>query len=421
MVSIYLIFFFFGIISYILFKIIFKTKAQKVKYIKIKPIIENKKFTESSDSILREQLDRNYLFFGDEGMKLIKSSTVAIFDCQTLGSIISVVLARSGIKKLILIDNKILSIENYKYHPFAVLEDINKNNLDLFDNYLRQLNPNIELILIKEKINYDNLSKYFNKESMPNYIVDCIDQDNIISKCKLIKFATDNLNQNCKFISTFPPLKFQNDPTQIKHSKFTLVDNASISSLILENYKKLYNIGTPDFTLVYSNQRQNFIEKDSSLNKNIENLFCYGVISDSVSSIILCDLAKFEVNQEHIKKENEEEIKIASKTLSEAIEDYKKEEIEKRKVDAKYLNALTYNDFKLICLGFKNGSCIKQKPTGKMRFVRWRMFKEPSKNNIVLMGKSEINLHLKIHNEKELIEFYTKSVVDRIDGILNSI
>lgn len=37
------------------------------------------------------------------------------------------------------------------------------------------------------------------------------------------------------------------------------------------------------------------------------------------------------------------------------------------------------------------------------------------------MGKSEINLHLKIHNEKELIEFYTKSVVDRIDGILNSI
>ena len=113
-------------------------------FIKIKPIIENKKFTESSDSILREQLDRNYLFFGDEGMKLIKSSTVAIFDCQTLGSIISVVLARSGIKKLILIDNKILSIENYKYHPFAVLEDINKNNLDLLDNYLRQLNPNIE-------------------------------------------------------------------------------------------------------------------------------------------------------------------------------------------------------------------------------------------------------------------------------------
>ena len=55
-----------------------------------------------------------------------------------------------------------------------------------------------------------------------------------------------------------------------------------------------------------------------------------------------------------------------------------------------------------------------------MRFIRWRLFKEPARNNIVLMGKSEINQHLQIHNEEDLIKFYTKPVVDRIDKKLNS-
>ena len=112
-------------------------KKKKIKYVKIKPIIENKKFTKASESILREQLDRNYLFFGEEGMNLIKNSTVAIFNCENIGSNIAVTLARSGIKKLILIDNNILTVENYKYHPFAICEDLNKKNLDILDDYIR--------------------------------------------------------------------------------------------------------------------------------------------------------------------------------------------------------------------------------------------------------------------------------------------
>ena len=87
--------------------------------------------------------------------------------------------------------------------------------------------------------------------------------------------------------------------------------------------------------------------------------------------------------------------------------------------EEKILSNLTYDDFKLICKAFKNASCLKQKPTPKMRFFRWRLFKEPARDNIVIMGKSEINKHINIHNEDELINFYGKSVVDRIDGKLN--
>ena len=410
MISINIIFFLTGIISYILFKKYFNKK--KNKYIKISPIIENKKFSNVSDNILREQLDRNYLFFGDEGMNLIKNSSVVVFNCETIGSNISVTLARSGVKQLILIDNNKLTVGNYKYHPFAVCEDINKDNLDILSNYIKQINPNIDLILIKEQIDFDNLDTYFHEKKI-NYIVDSIKKENIIEKCKLIKYATSN---NINIISAYNPSSYQNDPTQIRFSKISLAENSEITELFLKNYKKLYNSNIPDFNIVYSKQ-----EKNEKVKKS-ENLFCYGVISDTATSIILCDLAKFKRDESKEKEEKrKEEIKLASKTLSEAIEDYKKDEIEKKKTEPKYLSVLSYDDFRSICIGFKNGSCLKQKPTSKMRFVRWRLYKEPARNNIVIMGKSEINLHLKIRNEEELIKYYTKPVVDRIDNILNSI
>lgn len=411
MLSLNLIFFFLGLISFILYKKYFNNKT---KYVRIKNLIENKKFTKTSESILREQLDRNYLFFGEEGMDLIKKSSVAIINCENIGSSIAVTLARSGIKKLILIDNNKLSINNYKNHPFAICEDINKYNLDILNDYLKQINPNIELILIKEDINYDNLFNYFNKENIPDYIVDCMNEQNIIQKCKILKYSTDN---NILFISTFSPALYQNDPTQIKNSTFSLVENYQITNLYLKNYTKLYNTHVPGFNIVYSNQPK----KNEYLN-NSENLFCYGVISDSACSKILCDLSKFKFNdyQDH-KKLEIGEIKISGKLLSEAIEDYKKYEIEKLKIEENCLSKLTIDDFKLICKAFKNGSCLKQKPTPKMRFFRWRLFKEPARNNIVIMGKSEINKHLNIHNEEELINFYGKPVIERIDGKLNFI
>ena len=59
---------------------------------------------------------------------------------------------------------------------------------------------------------------------------------------------------------------------------------------------------------------------------------------------------------------------------------------------------------------------MKQVP--KMRFIRWRNYKNPSKDNIVMMGKEEINNNINIKNEEELINYYGKDTVNRIDLIL---
>ena len=210
MVSINLFFFIFGVISYYIYKKLIKRRK---KYINILTIIENKHFEKSSELILKEQLNRNYLFFGEQGMTLIRNSCILIINCETIGSHVAVMLARSGIKKLILIDNNKLTIEKYKYHPFACLDDLNRDNLFLLNDYIKKINPNTELILIKEKINFEknNLGKI-------DYILDCTNIDNISQKCKIIHAS--NLFK-IKLISIFPQFKHMDNPTLIRHSKFS--------------------------------------------------------------------------------------------------------------------------------------------------------------------------------------------------------
>ena len=423
MVSINIFFFILGVISYFIYK---RLKKGKTKYISINHSIENKHFEKSSETILREQLNRNYLFFGEQGMSLIRNSCVLIVNCETIGSHVALTLARSGVKKLILIDNTKLTIENYQYHPFANLEDINKDNLSILNNYIKQINPNTELILINKQINFGNnseLNTYCNIKKI-DYILDCINIENITEKCKIIKFAKSN---NIKLISIYNLNKDQDDPTLIRHAKFSSFKNKEnehynldINNLFEINYKKIFNNEeiNKNFILIYSSQKKP--EKKNSK----ENLFCYGVMSDSASAIILCDLAHFQFEKDEsieniIKNKNEQ--KISGKSLSEAIQEYKREELDKNNCEQSILDQLTYNDFRKICSEFKNGSCLQMKQVPKMKFIRWRMYKNPSIDNIVMMGKDEISKHINIKNENDLINLYGQKTVERIDAILKKI
>ena len=56
---------------------------------------------EYDEELVREQLARNYAFFGDEGMARIRKSTVAIIGCGGVGSWAAVMLARSCVSRFL--------------------------------------------------------------------------------------------------------------------------------------------------------------------------------------------------------------------------------------------------------------------------------------------------------------------------------
>ena len=52
------------------------------------------------EDLIREQLARNYAFFGEEGMEKIRGASVAVIGCGGVGSWAAVMLARSYVNSL---------------------------------------------------------------------------------------------------------------------------------------------------------------------------------------------------------------------------------------------------------------------------------------------------------------------------------
>uniref|UniRef100_A0A5K1K789 Probable 3-oxoacyl-[acyl-carrier-protein] reductase oxidoreductase (EC) n=1 Tax=Ganoderma boninense TaxID=34458 RepID=A0A5K1K789_9APHY len=103
------------------------------------------------EELVREQLARNYAFFGDEGMARIRESTVVIVGCGGVGSWAAVMLARSGVKKLRLVDFDQVTLSSLNRHATAMLADVGTPKVKCIERTLKQISrvidvdPRIEL------------------------------------------------------------------------------------------------------------------------------------------------------------------------------------------------------------------------------------------------------------------------------------
>jgi len=76
------------------------------------------------ETLIREQLARNYAFFGEEGMAKIRGGSVVIVGCGGVGSHAALMLARSGVSKIRLIDFDYVTLSSLNRHAAAVLSDV---------------------------------------------------------------------------------------------------------------------------------------------------------------------------------------------------------------------------------------------------------------------------------------------------------
>src|SRR4051794_4040552 len=63
-------------------------------------------------ALIREQLKRNYEFFGDEGMKLITNSFVVVVGIGGVGSHVIMTLIRSGVSRIRVVDYDIVTLSS---------------------------------------------------------------------------------------------------------------------------------------------------------------------------------------------------------------------------------------------------------------------------------------------------------------------
>ena len=111
------------------------------------------------EELIREQLARNYAFFGEEGMRKLRGGTVVIVGCGGVGSWAAVMLVRSyvvvfflnifltvefqnlirGVSKIRLVDFDYVTLSSLNRHATAGLSDVGTPKVKCIERTLRQI------------------------------------------------------------------------------------------------------------------------------------------------------------------------------------------------------------------------------------------------------------------------------------------
>ena len=131
--------------------------------------------------------EREIMLLGDDFDKL-KNKKVLVFGCGGVGGYCIETLARSGITHLGIVDNDTVKLSNINRQIIATHSSIGKNKIDVMEDRLKDINPNITVNKYLKFVTKDNIDE-FDIENY-DYVIDCIDTVSakvaIAKKCKEI-------------------------------------------------------------------------------------------------------------------------------------------------------------------------------------------------------------------------------------------
>jgi len=120
-----------------------------------------------------ERYGRQINIFGEEGQKKLKRASVFIAGVGALGSSVSVYLAAAGVGKIRIVDNDMVELSNLNRQILHRNKDLGDQKATSAARTLEELNPEIEVEPIAERLTEDNIWV-------------------LVDGCELIVDATDN-------------------------------------------------------------------------------------------------------------------------------------------------------------------------------------------------------------------------------------
>lgn len=152
-------------------------------------------------------LERLELLIGDKVDK-IKNKNILLIGLGGVGGYTLESLIRSGIKHITIVDYDTIDITNLNRQLIALNTNIGKYKTDEYEIRIKNINPDVEVKTIKEKITLDNFN-ILNIETY-DYVIDACDDINI--KFQIIK---ECLLNKIKFISCMGT-GYKLDPTKLQ-------------------------------------------------------------------------------------------------------------------------------------------------------------------------------------------------------------
>lgn len=149
-----------------------------------------------------DQYARTELLIGEDGLKRLKDSSIMVFGVGGVGSHCIEALARSGVGRLILVDNDAVSVTNINRQSIAYHSTIGRMKTEVMRERIRDIDPAITVRTYETFVLPDNLADLLDQaekstEGKIDYIIDAI--DTVSAKIALVE---ESLKRGIRLISS---------------------------------------------------------------------------------------------------------------------------------------------------------------------------------------------------------------------------
>ncbi len=126
--------------------------------------------------------------YGPDSLKQLQKMSVCVIGIGGVGSWAAEALARSGVGRLILIDNDDISESNVNRQIHALSNTLGLAKVDVMADRIRQINPYCKVLAIDDLLVSNNLNRYLLADI--DFVIDAI--DNVRNKTDIIYYCRRN-------------------------------------------------------------------------------------------------------------------------------------------------------------------------------------------------------------------------------------
>ena len=214
-------------------------------------------------------LTRTEMLIGKEAVDKLKAAKIAIFGIGGVGGYVAEALARSGVGRLLLVDNDTVNITNLNRQIYALHSTLGQYKVDVAEKRIKDINPDCQvetkkMFYLPENADEIDLKVY-------DYVIDCIDT----VKAKL------ELSRRC-YKANIPIICAMGAANKMSAAGFRVVDlsKTEVDPLAKIMRKQLRKEGIQHLKVVYSEEKpikpiaevsNDSVGKTTETNKNSTN------------------------------------------------------------------------------------------------------------------------------------------------------
>lgn len=175
-------------------------------------------------------LERTELLVQKDGLEKLQNAHVLIVGLGGVGSYAAEFIARAGVGKMTIVDGDVFDETNINRQLPALQSTIGKPKTSILSARIKDINPDIELIALKEFLSPERAFEIVTKDY--DYVLDCI--DSITPKINLIVAAR---RKKVKIISSMGA-GGKLDATKIKVKDISKTKNCTMARVLRKRLKE---------------------------------------------------------------------------------------------------------------------------------------------------------------------------------------